>query len=436
MRLGSLRRSLGSVAIALMAAPLLLFETPNVAAFSDQSGAPPTAASNQAAAQSDASSLLGKLSLPSDATQSSTEPVGDGGALARPAVYQVTSDLVDDSAWWVASESPAEILSYVEANPPSGSKLGESGGGSSPNGTPLSFDVFGWPPVAGVLSSRWLVITAVALSDGQTGVRADAEDVWIAPRPASEQVPSGVRLVTVTVRQFDGPLSLPLIVGSEAKVTRIIDLADTLPAAQPGVEACPADFGPIVQLAFLSAPGTQPLASLSADSSGCGSVGFSIAGVSQPALADGGSVIDELNTLAVIPVCAAAQLHAAASIPSSEPSGISAILSFRNRSRKACVLSGYPRLRLRGKHGNALPNVIKDDVAGAGATPKVTLAPNASALAAINRQPASSTCKRRRAWTVLILLRHVNRRIIVPVGSAKHPFSPCGLSVGYLAPSP
>jgi hypothetical protein len=300
----------------------------------------------------------------------------------------------------------------------------------------LSFDVFGWPPVAGVLSSRWLVITAVALSDGQTGVRADAEDVWIAPRPASEQVPSGVRLVTVTVRQFDGPLSLPLIVGSEAKVKRIIDLADALPAAQPGVEACPADFGPIVQLAFLSAPGTQPLASLSADSSGCGSVGFSIAGVSQPALADGGSVIDELNTLAVIPVCAAAQLHAAASIPSSEPSGISAILSFRNRSRNACVLSGYPRLRLRGKHGNALPTVIKDDVAGAGVVPKVTLAPNASALVAVNWQPASSACKRRRAWTVLILLRHVHRPIIVPVGSAKHPFSPCGLSVGYLAPSP
>lgn len=433
--MGGLKRSLSAVAIALLAAGLLL-EAPNVAASSDQSGAPRTPASNQAAAQSDASSLLAKLSLPSDVTPSSTEPAGDGGALANPGVSEATPNLVDDHAWWVAPSLPGEILSYVDANPPVGSKPAGSGGGSTQNGTAISFQVFGWPPVPNVLSTRWLVITVAALTDGQTGVRADSEDVWITPRPASEQVPPGVQAVNVTIQSLGGRRSLPQIVRSAAKVRRIIALADGLPAAQPGVESCPADFGPTVQLAFLSAPGAQTLANLNADSSGCGSVEFSVGGVSELGLADGGSVIAGLDTPGVFPVCTAVQLHATSSLPRTEPFGTSATFTFRNRSRMACALAGYPHLKLRGKDGSPLATVVKDHRAEAGRAPVVTLAPDASALLPVNWKPPSRSCGGLRAHTVVIHLPRVHRRIAVRVGSAKHPFSPCGLSVSYLEPYP
>src|ERR1700761_5345960 len=83
----------------------------------------PTAASNEAAAQSDAAYLPAQLPVPPGATESSGEPVGDDGLLAHLGLDEVTPNLVDEHDWWVVAGAPVSVLSYIDSHAPSGSKL-------------------------------------------------------------------------------------------------------------------------------------------------------------------------------------------------------------------------------------------------------------------------------------------------------------------------
>jgi hypothetical protein len=301
--------------IAALAAAAVVVAVPATAT----SDASPGSASNHAAARADAASLLARLRLPAGAAQSSTEPAGDGGALARPGRYPVTPNLVDDHQWWVVPGAPQNVLSYIERHKPAGATLTMTGGSSGPHQPQTSVEAYSWAPQPGELSQRSLVLSALALSHRRTGLRVDAEDVWISTRPASETVPAGVRAVSITVQPLGGAASSPTIVRSRVKVRRIVALVDRLPAAQPGVVACPADWGPIVHLAFLGSAGAGTLARVAADPTGCAAVSFWLGGVEQPALSGAVELVKGLQRAGVklcvpstqpvpgiVPVCKAA----------------------------------------------------------------------------------------------------------------------------------
>lgn len=236
------------------------------------------AQSDEATARSDAHMLLASLPLPSDATQSATEPTGDGGVLANPPYTPATPNLVDDSGWWVASDSPDDVLAYVKAHIPAPAKLtttvGEGQGGQTAYG-------FSWPAEDGVLSSRELIVEVVRLNDGSTGIRADSQDVWITPRPASEVIPAGMHQLTVSITGGNAQQQ-PLMFSSASKIDHVVALINSLPAAQPGVQACPADFGVIVRLAFSGSQSQSAVATV--DPYGCEGVGLSLDGAQQPGL--------------------------------------------------------------------------------------------------------------------------------------------------------
>lgn len=244
---------------------------------------------NEAAAQADAAWLLTQVPLPAGATRSAGEPAGDEGRLAHPGVGPVaTPNVVDDHAWWVTPGARGEVLAYIRAHPPAGATIAASSSTATRSVTTSESVAFAWPPITGTLGMRWLNITVAQLQDGQTGLRADAQVVWITPRPASETIPTDARLLRVSVHSTipaNQPRQRPLRIASQRKIAEVIALLNSLPAAQPGVRSCPADFGITVRLAFYPALRAKPSAVAVTDPQGCGGVDLTLNGTPVPALA-------------------------------------------------------------------------------------------------------------------------------------------------------
>jgi hypothetical protein len=258
-----------------------------------------SSAADESAARSAAASLLMELPLPADATQSAAEPSGDESVLAHSGSFPATPNLVDDHAWWVLPGAPAEVLAYVNAHPPTGSRVSSTGwGNEGAHLTHVESETIEWPAIVDVLSTRQLVVEVVRLSNGSTGLRADAEVVWVTPRPASETIPPGSRILRISVHGSlpgEQPTQRPLRVTSTKKIEEIVALLDALSAAQPGARSCPADFGIDVRLAFYASRGAPSLAVAGIDPQGCGGVQLRIAGKRQPGLASGGSLIQQID---------------------------------------------------------------------------------------------------------------------------------------------
>jgi hypothetical protein len=155
-----------------------------------------------------------------------------------------------------------------------------------------------WPTIPGVLSTRSVIVDVVQLPDGSTALRADAQVVWVTPRPPSERTPPGSHLLRVSlVGGFnrDRLKQRPFTVTAKKRIHEIVALLNSLPAEQPGLRSCPADFGIRVRLALYAKRGVRPLAVAEADPSGCGGVGLSLGDTEQPRLEGGISLVQKVQ---------------------------------------------------------------------------------------------------------------------------------------------
>lgn len=149
------------------------------------------------------------------------------------------------------------VVAFVKANAPRGSRgdgSGTSGGPGVPQNETLTFS---FPTTAGGVSLRWLSLTMVELPGGATGVRADAQEIWVVPRPASEVVPAGVDEVDVGAHRVTDP----------SQVETIVRWFDALPIVQPeSTFSCPALVaGPTIAVDFRGPDGVLASASYGAD---------------------------------------------------------------------------------------------------------------------------------------------------------------------------
>jgi hypothetical protein len=247
-----------------------------------------TAAANRDAARADAAGLLGEVSLPAGATESSSEPAGDEGLLRHAgAGAPATPNVVEDHAWWTVPGSRGEVMAYIRGHAPSGSVRVSSGSGGTRGLTSFQSVTFAWPAVARVLSTRWLALTAAQLPHGSTALRADTQVVWVTPRAASERIPAGARRLSVSVTSsLKGNHSpqRPFSIASAQRIEGVVALLNALPAAQPGTRACPDDPGIRVRLAFYTKGAASPSAVATVDPFGCGGVQLTIGGRPQPPL--------------------------------------------------------------------------------------------------------------------------------------------------------
>lgn len=254
----------------------------------------------QKAAQRDARTRLGALRLPPGATQIEKAPRGSGGELNAPFIEPQTPNLIDRSAFWRVAESPAEVLAWIKRHPPGGSKL-KLESSSSDRGVATSWSIgFEWPPIEGIADQRTLLVTAVATTTGETTLRADAQSVWIVPRPLSERIPVAARFLELSVGRAGAP-GRELSIANAGRVERIATSIDELPIVQPGVSSCPAEFShpAIVRLAFRAGPGGAVLAEAKqkAPAGTCNPMRLEVRGKQEPPLADSWRVMRSLQGL-------------------------------------------------------------------------------------------------------------------------------------------
>lgn len=113
-----IRNMLGRLTCGAGVAAVLIAITGTVSAHGTQTvsavAASESAAANQAAAHANAVALLGEVSLPAGATESSSEPAGDEGLLAHAGAGGLaTPNVVEAHAWWTVPGSRAEVMAYV-----------------------------------------------------------------------------------------------------------------------------------------------------------------------------------------------------------------------------------------------------------------------------------------------------------------------------------
>jgi hypothetical protein len=241
-------------------------------------------AANMRVAEDDAALLLSRLRLPTGVTRSPVDPTGAAALLAQPAVGPPTTpNVIDRHGWWLVPGEPRAVLDWIEAHRPHGSRMVGSGVRGGGGGPVFRSALFGWSPMRNVLGSRLLVVEVVQAPNGATALRADAQVVWLIPRPAFERVPARARVLTVVMLRKGEHPSAPVRITNHAKVRKVAALIDRLPRVQPGVTTCPiSSIG--LRLTFRATPHGRPLARAVAAPEGCGVVSFAIRGHRKPSL--------------------------------------------------------------------------------------------------------------------------------------------------------
>ncbi len=249
--------------------------------------------------------MLTEVPLPPGSSESSTDPPEAGSLLAGPGYGPpATPNAVDEHAWWLVPVTPTETLAYICAHLPPGTTRPLSAGPNrrGPNLPEEMISGFTWPGSPGSL-----VVWVVQLANGSTALRVDAEVVWSTPRPASERIPAGARLLTIGVHEPGGASiefesmrrtvlgRLPSRVTSIARIEKIVALLNELRVHQPGVRHCPRGFGGSIQLDFYTSPSASPLAVANITAEGCGGVSLMIDGMAEPELEGGWDLVEEIS---------------------------------------------------------------------------------------------------------------------------------------------
>jgi hypothetical protein len=230
---------------------------------------PPTLAFNKAAAKTDAAKLQAEVILPSDAKKLSAEPAGDHGYLKPEPHLSANPGFVDTSWWRVTGSTPDQVISAIQASPPSGvASTGTDGGGNTKTGTSSTGLTFSLKDVPRILESRMIEVTATALSSDSTGVMVQTQSQWVVPRTAASLIPSTAHMISVNETTAAGKVLRSTTVTAPSRVRVAITYFNGLESSQPGTTNCPAETGgsDVVVVDFLSSPGKAPLATATCSS--------------------------------------------------------------------------------------------------------------------------------------------------------------------------
>jgi hypothetical protein len=236
---------------------------------------------NKAAASAEADALLAAAALPDGVTALTAEPDGDSGLLAGPPTIGSNPNTALRTAFFRTSLSPADVLAFTDAHAPAGASTRISGGGDGRTGNGVEFRGYMRPRLRSVLGNRWLLVSATTLDDGATGIRVDAQVVWLDARPANQVIPARARHLTITARG-----RRTLRIADPERVQRIAQMLNGLDVYQPDLFSCERAYPGAAQprLTFRARPGARPLAVVHIHPSGCSSADGQIDGKQMLAL--------------------------------------------------------------------------------------------------------------------------------------------------------
>lgn len=254
---------------------------------------------NQAAAVNAAEQMLGEVVLPAGSVEVPSDPPGDEYLLAHPFDLAIYAAEVDRHEFWTTTASPSAVIASFEANLPPGAKSSGSGYDGAKTSVFASYSL----PAVGspVLGPRSIAVGAVELSDGSTGVRADALVRYAAPRLRAQRIPAQARVLDITMANYHSSPLLSRTVTDRNQVKRIAAIVDGLPfvASLRGVAfSCPALMvAPTDTFTFRVSPGGPVMAQVTEPSDQPTSAGpcfittLQIRGHREPGLLEGGKLL-------------------------------------------------------------------------------------------------------------------------------------------------
>jgi len=258
------------------------------------------------AAVAAADALLNGVVLPADARPRASEPSRDAHQLARPLELFFYAAEVDRHAFWTTGAAPAAVIASVGAHVPPGARSTGSGSSSGNESTSV-FVSYALPIVdPSALGPRALIIDAVTLPGGITGVRADAVVRYLAPRLPAQRVPRAARLLDIRT-VFGSRVLRSLTVTRISQVRGVAAVVDGLPFARglKGI-ALPCPFipaAPVVTFTFRAAA-TRPalaavteLADAPAGASPCTLTTLTIRGRREAPLLEGGVLLQRAGAI-------------------------------------------------------------------------------------------------------------------------------------------
>ena len=242
------------------------------------------------AAQREADRILTTFQPPPGAIKSAHQPDPVPSGLQGPPLRSAAQTQAVAVAWYSTSQTPDQVLEWVQAHRPTGSSAsgGGSGSSSAPNFLTFSF---------ATLDSQ-LIVTPESGSDGRTVIRLDASVIWTPSRAAGSRLgydaPSVSVVTTNTLNpQFSLPATETRTVTATAPlvVHQVVDLLNALQPPIPGTRHCADDDGTRV---LITLPG---LATVSANPGGCGDVKVTPQGGAPQYYAGGSALITKVYAL-------------------------------------------------------------------------------------------------------------------------------------------
>lgn len=238
----------------------------------------PDADHNRGFAQADATSLLASAQLPPDATAVDGEPAGDGGVLGGT-FAPPSPELVTRTAWFQSASSANDVIAFIAAHWPAGTKLALNGSADSRDGHSYEFRGYSRPSILHELSWRMVTFTVAPLDSGGSGIRVDAQVVWVTPRAAAETIPPTASDLTLSGRRS-------VHISDPRRAHRVAEMLNALDVVQPGLVVCPDQLPayPLPKLVFRARPAEPPLATAVVEPNGCAQAAITIGGRPMPAL--------------------------------------------------------------------------------------------------------------------------------------------------------
>lgn len=227
--------------------------------------------------------LMGRNLLPPGARALPQRPVPPGLRHASFGLLFVKSS-VDIYRLFAVPASMRQTAAYLGRHAPAGMKSGGTGQASGRNGV-TEMDVSYSPnrEPRGI-SSAMLIDTIVPAPHGGALLRVDVQVIWYPPRSAAEYLPvKDYRAVQIDAWLAFNGRHVRRTFTTRAILGKLTRLLNGLPASPGGVFPCPAEFANY-QLTFEPVAGHPKVV---VDTSGCPSDTISVAGRTQPALADG-----------------------------------------------------------------------------------------------------------------------------------------------------
>ncbi len=229
------------------------------------------------------------------------EPSGRRYELGGPWEGAIFAAQIDRHAFWKTSRSPAAVVASFQAHPPAGAEPLQS---MSNGGWDAASYVFGTKQRF-EFGPEMLILSAVVLPGGVTGVRADALVRYLSPRPRAQQVPAAARLVQITKITRGGKTIVARVVRQRSEVRALARDVDSLPfeGHLTGAYSCGIDLSPTVTFRFRATARGPQLAQVSEPAktpvygSPCATTSLTIRGKQLPPLLDGGVLLRRASRL-------------------------------------------------------------------------------------------------------------------------------------------